>query len=242
MKKMFKISLSAGHGKDTPGKRVPDNSMHEWEFNSAVVSKMINLLSYYKDVAVLRLDDPTGKVDIPIQDRAKRSNDWGANFHLDVHANAAGDGWSDAHGIETFSYKLTGHSFDSGKILQKHLIAATGLTDRGVKDGSDLYMVRVTKANANLVECGFMTNSKEAALLKSDAYRTTVANALVDAIAEIGKLVKNTPPPPPVAPKTAPVSKTIYRVQVGAFSDRTNAENVVKDLAAKGFNGVIVEA
>lgn len=242
---MFKISLSPGHGKDTPGKRVPDNSMHEWEFNSAVVSKMISLLSHFKDVAVLRLDDPTGKVDIPIQDRAKRSNDWGANYHLDVHANAAGDGWSDAHGIETFAYHLSGHSFEMGKVLQKHLIAATGLTDRGVKDGSDLYMVRVTKANANLVECGFMTNSREAALLKSDQYRTIVANALVDAIVEAYKLEKvaPTPPPPAPAPKPAPpVSKTIYRVQVGAFGDRSNAENLLKDLKAKGFDGVIVEA
>jgi N-acetylmuramoyl-L-alanine amidase len=242
-KKMFKISLSAGHGKDTPGKRCPDNSMHEWQFNSAVVSKMVDLLSHYKDVAVQRLDDPTGAQDIPLAERAKRSNDWGANFHLDVHANAFGESWNDAHGIETYSYKLSGESFKIAQVLQAELIKATGLTNRGVKDGSDLYMVRTTKAPACLVECGFMTNPKEAALLKSDSYRFTVAQALVRAIVDYFKLVAATPQPQrkPTEP-APPVSKTIYRVQVGAFSDRTNAENLAKSLKDKGFEAVITEA
>jgi N-acetylmuramoyl-L-alanine amidase len=187
---MFKISLSAGHSLVTPGKQTPDG-MHEWEFNAAVVSKMVELFSHYKDVAVLRLDDPTGKTDIPLKTRASRSNDWGANFHLDVHANAAGSTWSDAHGIETFSYKLSGKSFDVAKCLQHALIQATGLSDRGVKDGSDLYMVNSTKATACLVECGFMSNKNEAAFLKSDDYRTKVAIALVNAIASYFNLVKN---------------------------------------------------
>jgi N-acetylmuramoyl-L-alanine amidase len=79
-------------------------------------------------------------------------------------------------------------------------VKATGLSDRGVKDGSDLYMVSKTKANACLVECGFMSNHNEATLLKSDDYRTKVANALVNAIASYFNLVKN----PMVAPAVTP--------------------------------------
>jgi N-acetylmuramoyl-L-alanine amidase len=209
---MFKISLSAGHGLTTPGKQTPDG-MHEWEFNSAVVSKMVQLFSFYKDVAVLRLDDPTGKTDIPLKDRAARSNGWGANYHLDVHANAAGATWSDAHGIETFSYKLSGQSYEIGKVIQKYLIQATGLTDRGVKDGSDLYMVNSTKAPANLAECGFMSNKNEAALLKSEDYRTKVAQALVNAIADYFKLVKVTPQVQAYSLDPIPVKNpTMYRL------------------------------
>jgi N-acetylmuramoyl-L-alanine amidase len=184
---MFKLSLSPGHGIGTPGKCTPDG-MHEWEFNSSVVSKMVELFSHYTDTTVLRLDDPTGKRDIPLQERAKRSNDWGADYHLDVHANAYGSGWNDSRGIETFSYKLSGTSFEIGKKLQAALISATELSNRGVKDASEngagYYMICKTKAPANLVECGFMTNKNEATLLKSDAYRTKVANALVGAIAD----------------------------------------------------------
>lgn len=189
---MFKMTLSGGHGKDTPGKRTPDG-MREWEFNGAVVAEMIKLLSHYKNVAVKRLDDPTGKVDIALSTRAATSSDWGADYHLDVHANAFGENWNDANGIETFSYDLSGTGFQIAKKLQKALIQATGLKDRGVKDGSSLYMIRKPKATANLVECGFMTNKKEAALLKSDDYRKKVAAALVEAIADHFNLVKETP-------------------------------------------------
>lgn len=237
---MFKLSLSAGHGKETAGKRCPDNSMHEWEFNSSVVSKMAELFSHYKDLAVLRLDDPTGKRDIPLQERSNRSNGWGSHYHLDVHANAFGSEWSDAQGVETFSYKLSGPSFEIAKKLQAALISATGLTNRGVKDGSDLHMVRETKAPANLVECGFMTNKNEAALLKSDDYRTKVANALVNAIADHFKLVKVVPVVKPTPPKEAPKTD-VHRVQIGAFSDPKNAEKLAAELKSKGYSAIVVK-
>ncbi|WP_026572511.1 N-acetylmuramoyl-L-alanine amidase [Bacillus sp. UNC438CL73TsuS30] len=235
---LFKITLSPGHGLHTPGKRTPDG-MHEWEFNAAVVTKMIDLFSHYKDVAVKRLDDPTGKNDIPLETRAKASNNWNADYHLDVHANAAGDTWSDAHGIETFSFGLSGKSFEIAKVLQKALVNGTGLADRGVKNGDWLYMVRTTKAPANLVECGFMSNKNEAALLKSDAYREKIANTLVNAIAGYFKLEKVKEDPKPAAkPKT---DAGIHKVQVGAFSDPKNAEKLAEELKKKGYKSFIVK-
>ncbi|MFD0825871.1 N-acetylmuramoyl-L-alanine amidase [Neobacillus sp. M.A.Huq-85] len=239
---MFKITLSPGHGLHTPGKRSCDG-MHEWEFNSAVVSKMIDLLAHYKDVAVKRLDDSTGKVDIPLEKRSDVSNSWGADYHLDVHANADGDGvhWNDAHGIETFSYNTSGASYEIAKKLQKALVKATGLADRGVKDGSCLYMVYSTKAPANLVECGFMTNKDEAKLLKSDAYRETMAAALVETIADHFKLEKEKPketPKPVVKPKN---DGSIHKVQVGAFSDPKNAEKLAAELKKKGYKPFITK-
>lgn len=43
-------------------------------------------------------------------------------------------------------------------------------------------MVRETKAPAILVECGFMDNREEAALLKTDTYRRKCAEAIVAGI------------------------------------------------------------
>lgn len=232
---MLNFSLSGGHALVTLGKQTPDG-YKEWQFNSGVVSKMMNLLSHYQGVAVIRLDDPTGKRDIPLSERAARSDSFGAHFHLDVHANAFGSGWNDANGIETFSYKLTGESYEIAKKLQAALIAATGLKDRGVKNGDGLYMIKTPKAPACLVECGFMTNQREAALLKSDDYQNKVANALVNTLAGHFNLVKNTPPAPqPAAPGT------LYRVQVGAFSKIEGAKTLQAKLKAAGFDSIIKE-
>lgn len=187
---MLKISLSAGHGFDTPGKRTPDG-MREWYFNSVVVKYMMAMLAEYDAVAVLRLDDPSGVKDIPLKERSDRSISWGAHVHIDIHANAYGNGWNDANGIET--YVLSKKESESDKlanVVQENLIKYTGLRSRGVKEGN-LHMIREPKAKAKiLVEAGFMTNKKEADLLKSDEYRKTVAKAIVDALVKVYGLKK----------------------------------------------------
>ncbi|MBT2722330.1 N-acetylmuramoyl-L-alanine amidase [Bacillus sp. ISL-46] len=180
---LFKISLDAGHGLDTAGKRVPDNSMHEWEFNQGVVKYIMDELRNY-DVKVLRVDDPTGETDVPLGTRTTNINNWGSDVHISVHANAASDEWGPAHGIETFTYLTPSKASTELAIkVQKSLIKATGLTDRGVKK-ADFHMLRKSNMPAILVECGFMSNKEEANLLKSDDYRKKVALAIIAGIAE----------------------------------------------------------
>jgi N-acetylmuramoyl-L-alanine amidase len=233
---MFKISLSAGHGKNTPGKRTPDDSMREWEFNSAVVRYIMSELANYENVAVLRLDDPTGQRDIPLQERSDRANAWGANVHIDVHANAFGSTWNDSNGIETFVYKTSlKDAYSLAQKVQANLIKATGLQNRGVK-AADLHMLRETKMPAILVECGFMTNKKEAALLKSDNYRRVVAGAILAGLVDQYDLKKKA-----VAKKAAESNKGKFKVQVGAFADKENADKLVKELEKKGYKPYIVK-
>lgn len=181
---VFKVSLDAGHGKDTPGKRVPDNSMHEWEFNQGVVKEIMLELAHYENVAVLRVDDPTGKIDVPLKERTNRVNAWGSQVHVSMHGNAAGDKWSSAHGIETFTYTSPSKTSTAlAEKVQKALIKATGLADRGVKK-ADFHMVHETHMPSILVEGGFMSNKEEAALMKSADYRKKVALAIVSGLAD----------------------------------------------------------
>lgn len=54
---------------------------------------------------------------------------------------------------------------------------------------------------------------------------------------ELAKTVTNA-----LNPISAPAPKKIYRVQCGAFSNKSNAEKLRDSLKAKGFDAVIVEA
>ena len=51
-----------------------------------------------------------------------------------------------------------------------------------------------------------------------------------------------TEPPKPEKPKEEPKMDKLYRVQVGAFAMRDNAQKMLEKLKALGFDGVIVEA
>lgn len=245
--KQLTIILDDGHGANgvTPGKRTPTfpegGLMYENEFNSRVV----DLLKVELERCGFRvlLSAPTG-ADTPLADRVKMANSAGADFFLSVHANANTGKWGEWGGIETYTYKLSGESNRIGKILHKHLIGGTQLRDRGVKDGSGLYVVKNTKMPAVLVECAFMDNLKEARLLKTEAYRQECTIELAKGICEaFGRSYVPKPipkPPTPVEkPITAPTGK-LFKVQCGAFSNKANAEALQKQLKDKGINAVIV--
>ena len=147
--------------------------------------------------------------DIPLSVRAKRANHANSDLHISVHANAYGNSWNGANGIETFVYNLHDtRSTRAAKAIQKEMIKATGLHDRGVKENPNLYILNRTKMPAVLVECGFMTNKKEAELLRSDSYRRTIAEAICKGVCSyFGMAYKQ--------PKQS--QKEVYKVEKGAI-------------------------
>ena len=190
----MRIVIDAGHGPETAGKRTPDGSMREYEFNSAVAQYVADLLLHgYEGVEFILTHDDSR--DVPLQERTDRANSWGADLFVSIHANAAGAGWSPAGGIETYVYTTRpAAAVALANAVQRQLVRATGLADRGVKS-ADFHVLRETKMTAILIECGFMTNRTEAELLKSDEFRRTCAAAIVAGIAETYGLRPKQQPP-----------------------------------------------
>lgn len=245
-----KIVIDAGHGYNTPGKRTPDGSMREWEFNAATAEHVKRLLIKYENVEVLFTHDPTGKVDVPLKARTDKANSWGADAFVSIHANANGSGteWTDAQGIETYIYpKASGASRALAEKIQDAMVRFTGRKDRGVRT-ADFHVLRETKMPAVLVECGFMTNKEEATLLKDEGYRARCASAIVEALVAQFKLkpkqapaaTKPTTTTKPATPAKS-ASNTLFKVQVGAFANRDGAERLKKELESKGYKAIIVE-
>lgn len=180
MVRNMKIAIDDGHGMETAGKRTPafsDGSvMRENEFNRAVVSYLHDELIRNGFSVVLTAPEDT---DISLATRVQRANDAHADYFISVHANAFGNGWNDANGVESFVHALNDAKTTSlARCVQHELVRETGLRDRGVKENPTLYVLRKTTMPAVLCECGFMTNVIEAKLLKSDAYRKKCAVAI----------------------------------------------------------------
>ncbi|MBB4826336.1 N-acetylmuramoyl-L-alanine amidase [Sporosarcina luteola] len=97
---MVKIALDAGHGINTPGKRSPDDE-REWSFNNNVLLACATALQQYEGVQILRLDDPTGKTDVPLKTRTDKANKWGADALVSIHHNALTGKWHSGGGAET---------------------------------------------------------------------------------------------------------------------------------------------
>lgn len=241
----MRILISAGHGPNTPGKRAPDG-FREFHFTYPTAEFTAQYFDEYEGVQVLKAYEP-GR-DVPLQERTKKANSWGANLYISIHGNAHGSGteWTTAHGIETLVYSTStspSNGYNVGTRVQEELIRATGLTNRGVKVRADLWEIKATNMPAILMECGFYTNQAEKALMASAAYQQKCARAIVTGVATHYGLKKKANAPVPVpapspSPKPEPAG-TIYRVQIGAFANKANADALEKEAKSKGIEAFI---
>lgn len=176
------IALDDGHGTDTAGKRTPAFSdgrvMKENEFNAAVAEYAKGALERCGFEVLMVAPEAT---DTPLKTRVQRANDTRAAVYISIHANAYGTAWNDANGVESWIYEKVMPDSDTyrlAKCVHDALLAATGLRNRGIKRSSDLFVLKNTHMHAVLLECGFMTNQAEAALLLDEGYRKRCGEAV----------------------------------------------------------------
>ena len=174
-KAKFKVAVDAGHGSNTAGKRTPDGFREHW-INVCTASFCEQALKRCGiDVLRVAWDDNNAKddEDVALSTRQKLIKANKCNVSVSFHANAYGNGWNDAQGVETLiSDKAPGDSRALANIVQSYLIKGTPQKNRGVKTQS-LAMCNCTSLGvkaAILCEIGFMTNKAEADLMKTDRF------------------------------------------------------------------------
>jgi N-acetylmuramoyl-L-alanine amidase len=234
---MFKIALDAGHGRNTAGKRclkkIDPNQTREWVLNARICDKIEAKLKEYEGYQVLRVDDTTGAKDISLAARCKAANNFKANIYLSIHHNAGINGGAGG-GITAYTWKKPNAELQKWqKMFYDALIAKTGLKGNRATPlaKSNFYVLVNTNMQALLVENGFMDSTKDVPIILSEDFADKAATAYVETLAKIGGLKK----------KPKPESQTIYRVQVGAYSNKVNAEETVKKLQVAGYQAIIVE-
>ena len=194
---MFNVALNAGHYLGTPKycpKSLDPNMTREWVLNNRVVTKMQNLLSEYKDINVLRVDDPTGRTEQSFTQKRKIVNDFGADFYLGVHHNGAGKIF-DGGGISAYvTLKPTAESVEWRDALYYEAVKETGLKgDRAAPlVERDLKELRGLNCPATLMECGFMDSRVDCPQILSEEYADKIAKAFVAVIVRKSGATKQT--------------------------------------------------
>ncbi|NUP53260.1 MAG: N-acetylmuramoyl-L-alanine amidase [Catenulispora sp.] len=117
--------------------------------------------------------------------RAEKANEVGADLlislHCDAHANPA------ASGVAAFYYgnDRFGHSSPTGEkfagLVQREITARTGLANLGTH-GMTWDLLRYTQMPAVRIELGYLTSTHDAALLASQRFRESCADAIVIAV------------------------------------------------------------
>lgn len=186
---MVKIVIDAGHGFNTPGKRSPDDE-REWSFNNKVAKYAIAKLKTYKNVEILRVDDPTGKTDVPLTTRTTLANEWKADVYASIHHNTLTDKWGSHSGIETYTMDnptANPKSIEIAGAIHPRIVMAMGISDRGMKR-ANFHVLRESAMPAFLSEGGFMDSTVDILKLRDDHYLQAQGEAIAEGLAIYFKL------------------------------------------------------
>lgn len=235
------IAIDAGHGLTTSGKRcmkaLDPNETREWWLNNRIADRLEVLLASY-DCKIIRVDDTTGAKDISLADRVKKANNGNADVYVSIHHNAGANGGTSG-GTEVYYYSSKAERKNQATALYNTLINYTGLKGNRstpVKKYA-FYVVKNTKMPAFLIENGYMDSQIDTPIILTSGHAEKTAQAILRFLVEQFGLKQTE------APK-APTEKpgTLYRVQVGAYSQKANAEAMQKKLKASGYDAIIVQA
>ena len=216
---MTKVFLSAGHGGADPG--AVANGLYEKTINlNTLLACKTELERHGVTVVCSRTVDEND----PVSQEVKEANASGADIAVSFHINAGG-----GDGFEVYYYSTSKAGKKLASVCEKH-VKELGQNSRGVKSGDHLYFVKKTTMTAVLVESFFLDNKKDKtigdAVSKQSAFGIAYAKAILEYLG--------------IAYREKANSNKTYKVQVGSFSDKKNAENMLKKVKAAGFEAVIV--
>lgn len=238
----MKIIIDPGHGPNyNPGAVAgyyEGNAMYE------LATYLRDELLKYADVevAVTRKNISEHPDLKPRTDMAK-----GADLFLSLHSNAHN---TVAQGVVIFYSQLRKDSKTLATNLCNAIVkifnsyGSTKTYSRGAQirlDGIEDYYhvvrdaVKFPSVKASfLIEHGFHDNLAECKVLKNTSALKSIARAEAEVIAaEYGLNLKS-------EEKPSDDSEKLFRVQVGAFGNKKNADNMRKTISAKGYNPVVV--
>lgn len=231
-----KIKWDKGHGGSDPG--AVKNGLQE----KVLVHKIVEYAMAYMggnytgfQQSVTRKGDQT----LSLTERTNMANTWGADLFVSVHINAGG-----GKGFESFIYNGNVSSATQAfqNALHAEIMAAMkkegATTDRG-KKRANFAVLRQTKMIACLTENLFIDTS-DANFLKKESFLKAVGEAHARGVAKfLGLPAKSKPSESKPSPSSSTKGK-LYKVQVGAFSEKANAEKLSQDLEKKGYKTYIV--
>ena len=223
-----KIAVRGGHTELCTGASALIDELTEDRKVKDAVIKYLRKLGY----EVLDVTPPvnyTSSISADLAYGVNKANEWGADLFISIHFNKAYNSYNGALGSEVCVYS-------EHEIAQRvvNTLGALGFKNRGQKVRTNLYELKNTKMKAMIVETCFVEATEDVALyrrLGPDTVGKTIAEAIANKkVVEAPTQVSNNQ------------GETYYRVVAGSYKDRENAEERKRQLEAKGFNGVFLEA
>ncbi len=228
---MSKICIIIGHGKSKSGGYDPGacaGGCQEYRIAKEIAEYA---QTYYNSTYAEHADLMNADADLYLTERIARVNAAGYDFVAEIHLNA-GKGT----GTECYYHIGGTEGRKYAEAISAGISAAFGVTNRGAKTkanaaGKDYFaIIRETKPTAVLVETLFIDSADLSKISTADG-QARCGEAIAQAIARVRGVKAKAP---------ATDAGKLYRVQVGAFAKRENAEAMLAKVKKAGFSDAYI--
>ncbi len=237
----MRINVHAGHnpaGKVACGAvGIINESTEARRVKDEVISQLRQLGHTVYDCTV---DNGTGQVDV-LKKIVAKCNTHVVDLDVSIHFNSGvGDktGNGKTTGVEVLLYSNASRAYEKAEKVCKE-IAALGFKNRGLKYRPNLAVLKNTKSPAMLIECCFVDDRDDVQIYDYHSMASAIVFGItgqrIQEPTESGKAEDDEETP--VGNKNA-----LYRVQVGAYSVKSNAVAMQRKLQAAGYDALIVQA
>lgn len=185
----MKIMIDPGHDNIVDRGAIAPDGTKEADINLAIANRVYDLLKNYHEVKMTRKWGEAQEVSL--QERCDMANNWPADVFVSIHCNNATTPMACGEEVWT-SPGQTASDGLADKVVENLLILLEGdnirrdLSD-GDADKEARFKVLVgTNCPAVLVECGFLSNTKDLEFLKSPIGQNTFGYCISTAVLEWG--------------------------------------------------------
>ena len=160
----MKISIHAGHGKEGTRAHGAVGYCDESRYARKIIESMKNRLEGrvgYNDCTYNGNKYSQTEILVSL---ARKINSYNPDFSISVHLNASNDVY--ANGVECLVHpKTSKENYNRAVEIANDLALTFGFVNRGVKERSDLYILRKTKCPSIIIEVGFCTNYHDSRII-----------------------------------------------------------------------------
>ena len=182
------IVIDAAHGGSDPGK-VGVSGTEEKDINLEIALKLRDDLEKQGFEIVMTREEDTGLEDTgaesvkvsDLKNRVKIIEETRPALAISIHQNSYTD--SAVSGAQVFYYGDSAHGEALAMALQESLIENVDPSNtRAPKENESYYLLKNTSVPVVIVECGFLSNPTEEALLCKEDYQEQIVEAIYEGI------------------------------------------------------------
>lgn len=176
------VILDPGHGGFDGGKEGINGAI-ESEINLSVALLVRERLNEAGITSMMTREKEESVGDTKVEDlktRVSMINETKPHLAVSIHQNSYSS--ESIHGAQVFYYTHSDEGKKAALQMQTALLAVDQDNTRQAKENASYYLLKRTEVPTIIVECGFLSNHKEAEKLIDEEYQNALAEAIVNGI------------------------------------------------------------